>query len=211
MKAKAFILLSGVAVMLAGCSSTPSRVEITKDQLASQELVEQSKKEKRERDTRNISNSIENWPGWVVDTPTNGPSGIFAVGQASSSDPAIALQKARLKAEFELAQSVRQEISGQERQAEMDDGYSANRSEYELLVDRFVAAVPLRGHQVIEQDVRAFNGKAIASVLARISQDELKELVDSSREAWAGLSSDKAFNKLEKRIEASKTELRTSS
>lgn len=196
---------------LTGCSGTPTAVEMTEDQLAAQELMEQAKEREKEKATAKIATAIDQWPDWVVAPPTNGPGGIFAVGQASSTDPTIALQKAKLKAEFELAQAVRQEISGQERQAEMDDGFSAARSEYELLVDRFVAAVPLSGHQLVEQDVRAFDGKATASVLFRISQDELSKLIEKNREAWAGLSSKKAFDQLEERIKASKDGASTSS
>lgn len=211
MRIKLAISAAVIVGLISGCSSTPTAVELTEDQLESQALMEKAKEKEKAKLTAKIDSAIEQWPDWVIEPPSNGPAGIFAVGQASSTDPAIAIQKARLKAEFELAQAVRQEISGQERQAEMDDGYADARSEYELLVDRFVAAVPLSGHQLIEQDVRAFDGKAIASVLFRISQDELKTLVDKSRDEWAGLSSEAAFNELEERIEASRSETKTSS
>src|SRR5690554_1870235 len=148
-----------VAIALGGCAST-KQSDMARDHLKAQAQFEKAEAERKAKANEVLKSQISDWPAWATEQPSNGPAGIYAVGMASSSDPSIALRKAKLKAEFELAQSVRQEISGQERQADLDDGFADVRSEYELLVDRFVASVPLRGHQVVEQHLTVSEGKA---------------------------------------------------
>ena len=194
----AFVVAS---LMLSGCASAPEGAEHVQREQALQEYAERMEQDRKARESERIEEQVDRLPDWVLEPPENGALGIYAVGSASSEEPVKALQKAKLKAEFALAQAIRQEISGQERLAERDADLGVANSEYELLVDRFVAAVPLKGHKILEQDVYGHDGEAQAHVLYRISPEALEKVLNDKADELSRESTEQAFEKLMNRVE----------
>lgn len=193
------------AALLAGCAGTPDAAEYAEMQMEAQQVLAEAEQERKERESERIAERIEAIPEWVIEPPPNGPTGIYSVGSARSVDPIMALRQARLKAEFALAQAIRQEISGQERQFEFESMSGEVSGEYQLLVDRFVSAVPLKGHTLVDQAVYASQGEAQAHVLYRMSAEALRNALAAQSGTLQGMASATLFDALEQRVREATT------
>ena len=167
-----------VVTTLAGCASGPDRMELAEQQAEPEQLrYEQAKAD---------------------------ATGIYGVGTAKSNDLQVALKKARLTADFELAQQLQQELSGLEKDFSTDSNGSAS-VKYQAAVERFVSAVPMAGQEVAEQEVVIMDGKYNAFVLSRLSFDQMDRMLERRMTAAEDLSRMKqAFAELRERVAESK-------
>jgi hypothetical protein len=195
------VLAASIAgVLLSGCASNSlDREDILEREAAAAELQSEYEEDRIERVNEKLDDQLDAVPSWVFDPPANDAVGVYAVGSATSESPVLAFSQAKLKAEFQLSQAVRQEISGQERQLDRDFQSTGLRSDYELLVDRFVSAVPLKGHSIVESELYVQDGVTNAHVLYRISRNALSEVLAEQRESSNAASG--AFEALESRIQ----------
>ncbi|WP_143512571.1 hypothetical protein [Vreelandella utahensis] len=75
------------------------------------------------------------------------------------------MDKARLKADFELAQQIPQQFSGLSKDYTADNGTDATvDSRFEQAVERLVSSVRMGGQELVEQDVRVVDGDFQAEV-----------------------------------------------
>jgi hypothetical protein len=124
---------------------------------------------------------------------------------ASSNSLAVAMKKARLAADFEVAQKMEQELSGIEQQFTGDSNGMA-REQYQSAVERFVAAVPMMGQEVAEQEISVIDGKYTAYILSRLSFDQMDRMAERQKRQIEGTSEMKeAFTMLRERVEATTT------
>lgn len=198
-KSKALIGITS-ALLIAGCSSTPTSVQVTEQELASEKMMLEAEQERKEMESESIKKEIKALPDWVIEPPPSDASGVYAVGSGVSKSPELAIKKAKLKAEFVLAQSIRQEVSGQERVLDKESSEGAPKQHYELLVDRFVAAVPVKGYNVIETEVYSLEGEAHAHALFRLSRSAMKEALAEGSELYESDVPGAAFAELQKRV-----------
>ncbi|QCF28078.1 hypothetical protein [Hydrocarboniclastica marina] len=191
--------------VISGCASTPDRIELAEEQARLSELRYEQAQSAAAREDERLRSAMDNLPGWFLEPPQPDVGGIYGVGSAQSNDLQVALKKARLTADFELAQQLEQELSGLEKDFAADSNGSAN-VQYQAAVERFVSAVPMAGQEVAEQKVVVADGMYTAYVLSRLSFDQMDRMLDRRKQNAEDLTRmEQAFAELRERVEASET------
>lgn len=190
---KTLIALVLASSALTGCSSTPTRTEIVQDELNAQSLQQKSEQEKAE----SILDSV---PSWALEPPKPDSTGVYGVGIGESKKIQLAMQKASLNAQYELAKAVGQELSGNEQSYVKDTTYGTTE-QFTQLIDSLVAEVPMQGFETIEQEVVVLNGQFTAYKLMKLPYDQLNKALES-KENIQGQEQDikEAFDSLQARI-----------
>ena len=99
--------------------------------------------------------------GMCVQTKLCAEGYVCAMGQGTSENMDVSMDKARLDAEFGLAEQFKNFVSGQVRHKE-----GAND---ERIVTNLVAGVSLSGYQVVSQEITPVQGKFHTRILLRIA------------------------------------------
>lgn len=190
---KTLIALVLASFALTGCSSTPTRTEIVQDELNAQSLQQKSEQEKAE----SILDSV---PSWALEPPKPDSTGVYGVGIGESKKIQLAMQKASLNAQYELAKAIGQELSGNEQSYVKDTTYGTTE-QFTQLIDSLVAEVPMQGFETIEQEVVVLNGQFTAYKLMKLPYDLLNKALES-KENIQGQEQDikEAFDSLQARI-----------
>lgn len=195
-----------VLLSLGGCAGPRTMESIVEEQARMDAAREKAELAKRERKQAEMQTQMRQVPQWALETPKLDGEGVLAVGFAESDKMHIALKRAVLDAEFGLAKQVRQELSGQERQATLDRGDRAAQS-YSQLIDKLVASVPLTGAQTLEQVVKPVNGQFSAWVLMRLSYKQMAKIAQDDPAAASDARLQASFEDLERRIRERKEAL----
>ena len=192
---------------VSGCASGPSKEDLLKEQLKLAEMRAEMLARQQDQQENVLKEKLADVPGWYFDPPVADPTGVYGVGMASSNDMSVALKKARLQADFEVAQQMNQELSGLE-QLFTGDSNGMSRSQYKSAVERFVAAVPMVGQEIAEQDVSVIDGKYTAYVLSRLSFDRMDRMLErqSNSKDTGSTEMTEAFAILRERVESSKAQ-----
>lgn len=189
--------------LLSGCASGPSREDILEEQLRLAELRAAAAEKAKERENERLAAKLEDIPDWYLDPPEPDISGLYGVGTGTSNDLGVALKKARLVADYEVAQQLEQELSGLE-QLFTGDSYGMSQTQYQIAIERFVGAVDMKGQEVADQQVSVIDGKYTAYVLSRLSFDQMDRMTDRQNQQQASTIQMKAaFRMLRERVEAS--------
>lgn len=204
MKMKFPMIASVLSVLvMTGCASNPSALDLAESQAELEAQRAELLAEKLERQNEKLEDSLDNVPGWAIEPPQPDVTGIYGVGIAESSNVAVVMKKARLQAEFELAQQMQQEISGLEQQFTEDGTGNEANLRFESAVERFVNSVEIAGQEVVEQEINVDEGKYNGYVLMRLSFDSMERMLEQ-RNSMEGYDRMKAaFKQLRERIEAS--------
>ena len=112
---------------------------------------------------------IDEAPDWFLKPPKNNVSGVYGVGTASSKDMQRALQKAKLQAYYNLAETYTSEMSGNERSYTSETGGTEGviQNNDQIIIDKFVSAVDISGAELVETKmIRERNDGYRAYVLA---------------------------------------------
>lgn len=181
------------ALVLAGCSSTPTAQDATKDQLKAEQLQADAAQEK-------AKNHIANVPEWVLKQPKPDTTGVYGVGQGESKKLDIAMKKANLNAQFELAKSFGQEISGNE-QSYTQENNAGVSEQYTQLIDNIVDSVPVNGYSVVDQQVVAISGMYHAFTLLKLPYSEFNAVLEKQKAQAKSVEIKQAFSDLEKRLQ----------
>lgn len=180
-------IAAAVAVMLTGCASSP-----TEQAIDAQKEIMDAKNEQ-------LQQELDEVPDWALKPPVADGVGMFGVGIGSSDSLNMAIKKARLEAEFALAKTYSQELSGSERSYSTDSGgFSTER--YEGLIDKLVERVPVVGFSTEESEVRVMGGKYHAYVLLKLPYDEFNKVLRERRDRESAASMKAAFDDLERRL-----------
>lgn len=191
---------------VSGCANGPSKEDILKEQLKLAEMRAEMLEKQQDQQEEVLKGKLADVPDWYLDPPVADPTGVYGVGTSSSNNMSVALKKARLQADFEVAQQMDQELSGLE-QLFTGDSNGMSRSQYQSAVERFVAAVPMVGQEVAEQEVSVIDGKYTAYVLSRLSFDRMDRMLERQNSQEAGSTEMKeAFATLRERVERSKAQ-----
>ncbi|MDW2009932.1 LPP20 family lipoprotein [Vibrio sp. Vb0301] len=156
------ILLAFVATLtVSGCASSPDSADIARDQLKAEEIRTNAAQEKAEE-------KISNVPEWFLMPPKSDDTAVYGVGSGESRNIDFAMKKADLNAQYELAKSFSQELSGNEQSYNKESNYEM-KEQYTRLIDSIVSSVPVNGYETVEHKVVAENGRFSAYKLVRLS------------------------------------------
>lgn len=200
-------LAAGLAVLLAGCAGTESpeldpaaeeRLEkmeqMERERLALERQRRELERERADMESEETERELEGWPDWALSAPASDGHGVAAVGVGRADQPDTAVRMARLEAEFGLAAGYEQLLSGSERMDESVRG-GETETDYRLLIDRFVADVPVHGYETMDQEVRVIDGEPHAFIRLYLPFDAMEEAMarnegeddDRMRAAFADL------------------------
>lgn len=195
MNKKLILVVMTAGVMLAGCASDP--VQVAKD-------MEQARQEAA---IDNAKAMLDTVPDWYTQTPQSDESGMYGAGSATSKDMNIAMKKARLQAEFELAKMYKQELSGSERVYERENAAGELVQTSQFLIDKLVDSVPLVGYTIVEQKLMvAPQGGFLAYTLLKLPYDEFNRVLQSAKAESQDEREVTAFNDLERRLQQRRQE-----
>ncbi len=189
-----------IALLLVGCSG-PSMKDIAEDRIEADKVVEDAAEERRERQQERNEDYLGEVPSWAMEPPTEDPSYIYAVGMADSAKMPLALRQAKLVGDFNLAQEIKQELSGMEKQYASETNTATPQSQYTLVVDRFVERVHLQGQEVIHQEVIPIDGRYHAFLLLRMPIENLIAAAEDAKGREVQQSAQAAYDGLQERLE----------
>lgn len=138
---KSFLFASALALGLAGCSSTPER-----DNYALQQEMNEARAEQAEE-------VLDVTPDWYLNPPKDS-FGLYGTGTAYSQDLQFALEKAKLRAQGQIAEAYQAEVSRQSSSLvqESADGERLSGADKQV-TDVFVDQADLSGTEVRQSKV----------------------------------------------------------
>ena len=187
---------AALALLLVGCSSTPTKTDIAIDQAKADAVKMDAAQEVAEQ-------TLESVPSWVINPPKSDAVGVYGVGIGQSKKLDVSMKKGSLNAQYELAKSFGQVLSGNER-SYTKDGAAGSTDDFTQLVDSIVAEVPVNGYEVIENKVVAMNGEYTNYTLLRLTYDQLGKGLELAQQESTDTKIKSEFNDLYDRLESLK-------
>lgn len=132
---------------------------------------------------------------------------MFGIGIGESDSLAVAMKKSKIAAEFELAKTLGQELSGSEREYIQENSQGLTQ-QYEELIDKLVSNVPVVGFQVIKSETLSIDGKYHNFVMLKLPYDEFNAVIQQQRSATSQQTIKEAFEDLERRVENRRQQIR---
>ncbi len=194
----AFVAL---AIVLASCSSTPSREDQARD-AAKADLVRAKAQEARvERLRKDSLADLAEVPPWVLDIPKPDDRGVYAVGTSRSDDLTLVVRKAMLDAQFGLAKQVQQELSGTETTVRTESGGRRGNEVYQSAATTLVARVPVVGYEILRNEVKVLpSGQYAAYVMLLLPTEQITRALAQQRAETADSTIQRALAELDRRI-----------
>lgn len=182
------------ALAITGCSSRLSEKEIVAEQLEAQQLAVEAEHLKSQE-------ALDSVPDWVINAPKNDRLNVYGVGMGKSVNLDTAIKKAALKGQYELAKAMKQELSGNERSFDHDNG-SYYQEDFKVVIDSFVDSVPIQGYKTIRNKVMVQDGKYVAYTLVSLSYEQYQRTLDAYANTIAGDTATESFAELRERVDA---------
>lgn len=202
-------LAAAAALATSACTSVPERqANHLRDR---EEVLRDLEQDRRDDAQRLAQRELRRYPDWALEPPPAPDStGIYAVGIADSDAPAVALSKARLNAQVDLARQANQVISGLERQRLEDDGASSTDA-YRLISESIVDWTPVAGTEIVRQEVLPIEGRVHAFVMVKLPFGAANRVLTERRRQATRAEEREAFEDLSRRLEAYRATLGSSS
>lgn len=181
---------------LSACSSTPSATDIAEEQAELAEIRADAQKEQAERNQVMMEKEMKSLPSWVIEPPKADSTGFYGVGLASDSDLLNAMRKAKLQGAYELAQTMKSELSGEDTMTGSGEG------EYRYVINNFVDKVNLSGAELVKQIVDPVDGKYKAYVLMKYPYSQFNQVLKDQASNKADMRTlDEAYERLMAKVE----------
>lgn len=195
-------LALGAALALAGCASTP------KPGSPEAAAVQEQKKEKQEM--KAVETAVSNIPDWYLNPPV-ADNAIYTAGVATSGDMQFAMDRAVLSAKTALASQLNNRVSARIRDFMREAGIAndaAMSAEAERVSQNVVTEVNLAGFRrdksQVLQEGRTYRAYVLLYYPMGDANKIVRDQVKKSDRLEARLRASKAFQELEKEIEAAR-------
>ena len=169
-------VLATVAGM-SGCSSTMTREEIAEEEIQVQEMRADAKAQMLEAKQERLEKALEDVPEWVIEPPRADGTGFYGVGTGASENVTISARKANLQAKFELASTLKSELSGE------DTMNGSDENNYRYVINNFVDKVHLTGYETVKRKVVTQEGKYVTYVLLKMPYSKFNEVVNNQEDS----------------------------
>lgn len=154
-----------------GCSSTVTKKDIAEQEIEIQEMRAVAKEEAANKKQEKMEKEVNLVPAWALDPPRTDETGIYAVGSGSDEDPVTSSRKAMLQAKYELASTLKTELSGE------DTMSGSGEQDYRYIINGFVNKVTITGYEIIERKVEPIDGKYKTYVLIKLPFNSLNKVI----------------------------------
>jgi len=198
------LLTIGITMTLIGCSSSPNE-ELLEEQLAIEEQRQEIEIERMELKQDMREEEVDNVPKWALNPPKSDEQGFYGVGIATSNDLSLAMKKAKLMAEFELAKQYKQSLSGSERSFVKETNNGQIQQQTEILIDKLIDSVPIIGYDIVKQAIEPAFGKHVSYILLKMPHDQFNKVLHSKVLSTSDKASKLAFIDLERRLNLLRT------
>lgn len=178
-----------------GCSSTMTREEVVEQEIEIQEMRAEAKAERIEQKQEQMEDVISEMPDWVVEPPRADETGFYGVGSGSDNDPVISARKASLQAKYELASTLKSELSGDDT---MSNG--GENGQYRYVINNFVNKVNLTGYELVKRKVVPQHGEYKTFILLKLPYDKFNEVLTNQAKPEDKESLEDSYARLMKRI-----------
>ncbi|MCU8010218.1 hypothetical protein [Shewanella sp. SM87] len=170
-------------ITLSGCSSNP----VADYADAQNELIEAK--------TEQMKVSVSNAPDWFLNPPMSNNDGVYATAMGQADNLMMARNIANLNAEYAIAKTVSQEVSGRERQnTEVRNGRT-NQSNDETIV-KLVNKAKVVGYNHVNTTVQVENGKYVVYMLLHLPYEKLERMIELNESNFEKRSKD-AYSEVE--------------
>lgn len=187
-----FVSIVTITSIILGCTTDPT-YDI--------QQVETNRQQAIEIQNEHLETHLDTVPGWVLSPPKPNGISFYAIGMGKSADFNIAVKKSKLEAEFELAKTYSQELSGNEKIYARDQ-FNTTMDSYTIVVEKLIKRVPVVGYSIERQQVVVSNGAYNAYVLLRMPHEQFSALLRQQKEEAASLEIAKAFEDLDRKLNA---------
>lgn len=165
------LLFLSTSLMMSACATSP-----VDDYLAAQE---QSVKNK----TVQMSETLSNVPDWFLTPPISDAAGVYATAMASSGDLQYARELAIFQAEYSIAKTINNAVSGKERlhRSQSAGGF---RSTADQTVVKKVAGADVLGYRIVSQEFRIENGLYASYVLIHMPYEIQQQMIENKDKSF---------------------------
>jgi hypothetical protein len=188
-------LTLGISLSLIGCSSAPTKTDIAKEERAIAQLQQKAEIERQAHQQKQLEKERNQLPDWVIEPPRADTEGFYGIGIGRDKDLLAATRKAKLQALFEIANTLRTELSGEDTMTGTDN------NQYRFIVNRFVDKVNISGADLVKQEIQVINGEYHSYALMRLSFKQFDQLIARQATPQEQESLEQAYQRLLKRIE----------
>lgn len=161
---------------------------------------EQHQQKLKEASYAKEKQKFETVPEWFLNAPNNDASGIYAVGTSSSNNLQFSMNAARLNAEFSLAKTLNQEVSGRERSYMHAGSNGEVQSDTETVTTKFVDSSDIVGVETVKNAVSLVDGKYIVYTLLHLSYDKQAEILAKKAGTTTKADAQKAYKEVEEAV-----------
>lgn len=159
-------LCVSMSIFLTACASDPV-----------QDYQEAQERELKHK-TEIMESTLADAPQWYLSPPKSDINGVYATATASSSDLQYSRELAIFQAEYAIAKTINNEVSGKERQHRSQSG-GVFRSTADQTIVKRVAGADVLGYRVVSQEFRIENGLYTSYVLLHMPYDMQQKMIDS--------------------------------
>lgn len=200
MKTNILTSILALSLYLAGCSSSPTASDLATEQAKAEKTRYKSQLEMKALRSSEIENRLNEYPEWSINPPSADATGIYGIGVGVDQDIRIAMKKAQLYAEFEVATQMKQLLSGSERDYTSSSNSVATKSKYTLLIDKLVAEAPVVGYDTVKRYVAPIDGTTHAFVLIKMPYAQYNKSLQQLQSEGFDKESNAAFGELQERL-----------
>lgn len=199
---KTLIALSvGAALVASGCSTTPSQADLARDMVAAQKIRDEAAAQQRAKLQATLESEVSSIPAWALQAPPPDAEGVYAVGMGSSDSLRLSIRKATLDAEFGLARTLNNIVSGSERSYSNEADQHTGHEEFRQLIDSLVARTSIVGTQVLKQATKPVNGKYSTTILLKMPYRDLNRVLQEQQSEVQDQKVKSAFAELYERLD----------
>jgi hypothetical protein len=163
---KTKLLFLTTTVLLGACGSNPV--------VDYQQAQEKQARNKVER----MTETLNDVPEWFLTPPISDATGVYATATASSSDLQYARELAIFQAEYSIAKTINNEVSGKERLHRSQSAGGFKSTADQTVVKR-VAGADVLGYRIVSQEYRIQNGQYASYVLLHMPYEMQQQMIEN--------------------------------
>jgi len=182
-----------------GCSGK-SRLDVLEDNQEVRQAQAEIEQDRQNTAQKRLEKIQKATPGWYLNSMPADATGVYAVGAGVAPQMNQSMEMAALQAEFDLAKTFGQRLSGGERSYEKVSS-TGNIHQYTKLIDKIVDSVPVVGFEVIHRTVVPIGDRVYVWTMLKLPYDEFNRALGQIKDRNAGRQIDKEFDDLQQRLE----------
>ncbi len=194
-----FMTFALMAASFTACSRD-TRIDALESNQKAQKEQARMEQERQDVMQQHLEKIQKVTPAWFLNPMPSDATGFYAVGAGVSPQMNSSMEISQLQAEFDLAKTYRQHLSGSERSYEKVTG-TGSIHQYTKLVDKIVDAVPVVGFEVIHRKVVPLGDRVYTWTMLKLPYDQFNRALGQVKSRQASNQIKGEFDALKNRLE----------